>query len=105
MAVPSTIALSIDKLRADGYFPWKTETWNAFARIRQDLWGWCDVIAVGKSGILAVQATTWGEVSKRVRKIADSDSIGPVRDAGVSVQVWGWKKVGKTWQVRIEDIS
>lgn len=105
MAAPSPMALSLDKMRADGYLPWKTETWNSFARIRQDLWGWCDAIGVGREGVIAVQATSWDHVSERVKKIANSETIGPVREAGVKVVVWGWRKVGKTWECKEVDCS
>lgn len=104
MAV-STIALSLDKLRADGYLPWKTETWNSFARIRQDLWGWCDVIAVKRGEVLAVQATSWDEVGRRIKKISNSETVGAVREAGVRIEVWGWRKKDNRWEVKVEDIS
>lgn len=105
MSTPSPMALSLDKLRGEGYLPWKTETWNSFARIRQDLWGFCDAIGVGRSGVIAVQCTSWDNVSSRVKKIAESEHIGPVREAGIKVVVWGWRKVGKTWECKEVDCS
>jgi hypothetical protein len=101
----SPMTLTMEKLREDGYLPWKTETWNSFARIRQDLWGFCDVLAVGRCGVLAVQCTSWGNVSTRVKKIAESAQVGPVREAGIRIVVWGWRKVGKNWEYREVDCS
>jgi hypothetical protein len=44
--------------------------------------------------VLAVQTTSRSEVSKRVRKIAESETVGRVREAGVRIVVHGWH--GKT---------
>ncbi len=106
MGTPSPMSLTLDKLRGEGYLPWKTEPWNRWAHIRQDLWGWCDAIGVGREGVIAVQCTSWGEISKRVKKIRDSETIGPVREAGIKVVVWGWrKKVGGGFECKEVDLS
>lgn len=82
------------------------ERWNPHARIRQDLWGFVDVLAVGPRGVLAVQTTTAANVSERIRKIADSPNVGAVRDAGVAIHVHGWRKRSGRWELhRNEDIS
>lgn len=73
------------------------EVWNPHARIRQDLFGVVDVLAVGPEGTLAVQCTSRSNVSSRVRKIGESDHIGAIREAGWSFHVHGWEKQKGRW--------
>lgn len=102
----SPTQLTLRKLRDDGYTAEVVEKWNPHARIRQDLFGIIDVIAVRGTETLAVQATSATNVSARVRKIGDSPLIGAVREAGWSVRVWGWGKRGNRWTlVRDVDVS
>lgn len=97
---------TLDKLREDGYLPWITEHWNAYARKRQDLYGFVDVLAVRENETLAVQCTSGSNVASRVAKIAQHENVGALRKAGWVIQVWGWRKnkAGK-WDVRIVDCS
>ena len=83
------------------------ERWNAFARIRQDLFGFIDILAIDDDGsVLAVQATSGSNVSARVNKIKESNELIWVRAAGWKVQVWGWRKLSSgKWEARIVDIS
>lgn len=69
-----------------------------------DLWGWCDILAVGPQGILAVQTTSdnGGNVAARVRKVTESDTVAPVREAGIAIHVHGWKPDGR---LRVVDVS
>lgn len=100
------MSLTMEKLKADGYAPFKTEHWNSFARIRQDLFGFCDVLALRKNEVVAIQCTSWGNTSSRVKKIADHENIAVVRDAGIRVLVWGWKKVARgQWELKEVDCS
>jgi hypothetical protein len=54
-----------------------TERWNPHARIRQDLFGIIDVLALKDDQVIAVQATAGG-VSARINKIAEADSTNPI---------------------------
>lgn len=81
------------------------ERWNPHVRIRQDLWGWCDLLAIRKGEVLAVQVTA-SAVSARIKKIQESDTISTVREAGIRVEVHGWRKNSQgRYVLRIEDIS
>jgi len=101
----SPTQLTLDKLRADGWLVEVTERWNPFARIRQDLYGFVDVLAVREGETLAVQATSYSNISARVNKIAEHNNIGMVRKAGWRVEVWGWRKVNNRWTVKVVDLS
>lgn len=96
---------SLAYLREQGYRVAIVEHWNPHARIRQDLWGWCDLLAIRKNEVLAVQVTASG-VAARIKKIQESDTIAMVRDAGIRVEIHGWRKNSKgRYVLRIEDIS
>jgi len=86
----SPAELTLGHLRKLGYRAAVVEHWNPHAKIRQDLFGIIDVLAVGRNETVAVQSTTKHNVSARVHKIADSDSIGDLREAGWTVLVHGW---------------
>ena len=101
----SPTQLTLEKLRADGWLVEVTERWNPFARIRQDLYGFVDLLAVREGETLAVQATSYSNISARVNKITEHNNIGMVRKAGWRVEVWGWRKVNNRWTVRVVDIS
>jgi carbonic anhydrase len=94
-------------LREDGYLAAVVEHWNPHARVRQDLFGIIDVVAVGNRSTIGVQATSYSNVSARVAKLRDSDTIGRLREAGWSIFVHGWKKDRKSgrWEVRQVDLS
>lgn len=92
-------------MRELGYFVAIVEHWNPFARIRQDLWGWCDLLAIRKDEVLAVQVTAQA-VSARIKKIQESETVGKVREAGIRIEVHGWRKNSKgRYVLRVEDIS
>jgi|688.fasta_scaffold423011_2 hypothetical protein len=107
LAKISPTQLSLAQLRADGWFCWITEHWNSYARIRQDLWGFVDIIALKPNQILGVQTTTASNMAARCRKIADHENVGKVRESGVMLHVHGWHMDAKTkkWSCKVKDIS
>ncbi len=97
---------TLARLREEGWTVAIVEHWNQYARIRVDLFGFIDIIALRKNETLAVQATSRGNVSSRVQKIASAAHVGAVRDAGWQIQVWGWGKMANgRWEARIVDVS
>ncbi len=94
---------SLAYLRAQGYTPWITEHWHAFARRRVDLYGFIDILAIRPGEVLGVQTTSAANVSARVRKIGDSEYAPKLREAGIRLEVHGWAK-GKP-EPRIVDVS
>ena len=105
MATKSPTQRSLEFLREEGYHCEVVEKWNPWKRIRQDLWGWADILAIRKDEVLAVQVTSTG-VAARIKKIQESDTVAKVRDAGIRIEVHGWRKNSKgKYVMRIEDIS
>ena len=75
-------------LRAAGYpLVQVVERWNPYARVRQDLFGIIDVVAVG-ADIVGVQATSASNVSARVAKITESEALPILRNAGLVFAPW-----------------
>jgi carbonic anhydrase len=103
----SPTQLTMRHLRADGWsLVQVVEHWNPHAGIRQDLFGFVDVLAVRRGETLAVQTTSAANVSARVRKIAEHENVAAVREAGWAIRVHGWKKVAGRWQLaRDVDVS
>lgn len=93
MSATSPQARAIAKLRAGGFH---VETVEQVKRIpgktwRRDLFGAFDLLAVNDAGhVVAVQVTSRGNVSSRVRKLADLEVLGCVRKAGWRLAVWGY---------------
>lgn len=104
MSSPTQRTLKL--LRAEGWTAAITERWNPHARIRQDLFGFVDVLAVRGPETLAVQTTSGSNVSARVRKIEENDCLPAIRDAGWAIEVHGWRKDKKgRWQCRRVNLS
>jgi hypothetical protein len=101
----SPTQLSLKKLRDEGWLAETVERWVPGANIRKDLWGFVDILAIRDDEILAVQATSYSNVSARVNKITDHENLPAVRLANIQIQVWGWRKVDNRWTARIVDIS
>ena len=105
----SPTQLTLKKWREAGYNAAVVERWNPHSKTRQDLFGFVDVLCVGHGTTVAIQTTSYGNVSARVRKIEDMPEIvGSIRDAGWRVIVEGWhqpKGKGTRWKCREVDIS
>jgi hypothetical protein len=102
----SPTKLSLAELRKDCDAVQVVEHWNQFAKIRQDLFGVVDILALRGEETIAVQSTSWANVSARVKKIAESPLIGAIRMAGWKFYVHGWKKnkAGR-YECKVVDVS
>lgn len=93
---------SLKVLRDAGYLCAIVEKWNPHARIRQDLYGFIDILAINGEDILGVQAcsSAGGDPAARVRKITEHENY-PAVIAAMRIAVHGWRKnaAGK-WVLR-----
>ena len=98
---------SLKMLRADGYTCQVVEHFNHFARIRQDLFGGIDILAIRPGEILGVQTTDGSSVSKRLAKLRSEPKLAAWLNAGGKLVVHGWRKLERTgkWECRIEEIG
>jgi hypothetical protein len=99
-------ARTLEELRRQGYTAAVVEHWNPWAKIRQDLWGFLDVLAIkaGETGVLGVQCTTTDHASNRMQKAGENPNLPVWLASGNKFEVWGWAKRGargdrKTWQL------
>jgi hypothetical protein len=107
MSKTSPTQRTLKHLRELGCIAAVVEKWNPHAKIRQDLFGVVDVLALTPDGTtIAVQATSGSNVSSRVQKIADAPETVFMRKAGWKLVVFGWRKnsAGK-WTLREVDCS
>lgn len=96
---------SLAFLRGRGYLVAVVEKWNPHVKIRQDLFGVLDLLAVKPGEILGVQTTSGDNVSKRLAKFAESDAVPRLRESGMRLEIHGWRKLAGKWQPRVEDVS
>ena len=92
---------SLAFLRGRGYRVAICEHWNHYAKVRQDLFGIIDLLAIRPGEVLGVQATSYSNVSARLHKIAESEAAPDIRAAGIKIEVHGWHKKGKVWEPRV----
>ena len=98
----SPTSRSLALLRADGLLAEVVERWNPHARVRHDLFGVIDIVALGDGETIGVQTTTRSNMSARVRKITESDTYPQMIRAGWRVIVHGWyRDKNKKWQVKV----
>lgn len=91
---------SLKHLRAAGYLCAIVEKWNMHARIRQDLYGFIDVLAIKGEDIIGVQSTSGDNVAARSTKITEHENY-PVVIAAMRIVVHGWRKNSKNrWVLR-----
>lgn len=93
-------------LRAQGWRPEVVEKWNPYARIRQDLFGCLDILALGDGVVLGVQACSGTDTAKRVAKLRAAAALPDLQRAGIRVEVWGWRKLKREgWQPHVVVIA
>jgi hypothetical protein len=109
---------TLDLLRKDCDAVQVVEHWQSFfgrkggpkkriTGVRKDLFGIIDVLALRGEETIAVQSTSWANVSARVKKISNSENIAAVRKAGWKILVHGWRKNEQTnrYECKTVDVS
>ena len=98
-------------MRDDGWIAEVVEKWVPMARIRRDLFGCIDIVAV-KAGerICGIQATSGSNVNARIKKSLAEPRLKTWLEAGGRFAVMGWAKKGprggrKTWQPIWKEIT
>lgn len=101
---------SLKLLRSEGWLVAVVEKWNSHVKIRQDLFGFGDLLAVRGDLVMLVQTTSGSNVAARRQKIIDTPASATWL-AGVwrEIEIHGWRKVGargkrKLWECRREKL-
>ena len=88
------------------------ERWNPYGRVRVDLFGFIDIVAISHfdGKIFGVQTTSIGNTSTRIKKILAIPEAKYWLQAGAKIYVHGWGKKGKTgkrtmWEVVVREIT
>lgn len=107
MGKTSPTQRSLQYLRGGAWRVAVVEKWNPHARIRQDLFGCGDLLAIkpGRRPLL-VQATSASNVAARVTKIRELEHL-PELLSVFGLEVHGWAKPTKTlrqWRLRVVTI-
>jgi hypothetical protein len=102
MATTSPTQRSLALLRDAGMLAAVVERWNPHARIRQDLFGCIDIIALDTNRTVAVQTTTRSNMNSRITKIVECEAYPFMIRAGWNIEVHGWfRDSAKRWQVKV----
>ena len=93
--------------RKQGYSAGVVEKWIPRVNIRKDLFGFIDIIAVSPAGIgsIAIQATSYSNMSARRNKILENDIAIEWLTARNRIILIGWKKKGARWEYKEEEIT
>lgn len=88
---------SMELMRAEGYTVAITEHWQARPHavsgppgVRQDLFGFCDLLGIKAGATLAVQATSYGSLSAHYTKMCGVPEVVTAIRAGWIVELHGW---------------
>jgi len=113
----NTAARTMEWLRKKGYTVAKVERWNAWAHIRQDLFGFIDLVAIhpDHTGVLAVQTTHSNFFDDHKSKLFKDKKVAP------KIRIWlqgdnrlwmfGWNKYWKgqtqrkIWAPVVEEVT
>lgn len=96
---------SLKHLREQGYRVEVVEKWIPYIKIRKDLFGFIDLIAIKENETLAVQTTSRGNISARVKKIQESEALEDVKKAGWRIVVQGWGKLKSGWELKEVELN
>ena len=95
-------------LKERGWTYQVVEHWNAWAHIRQDLFGCIDILACHPTyGIVGIQACVGGSHSARRDKALVEPRLLAWLESGGKFEVWSWAERGerdekKVWTLRVE---
>ncbi len=107
MASPTSRTL--EHMRERGYLAQVVEKWNPFAKIRQDLFGCIDIVAVREvrthgfaivspGQTIGIQATSTGNIGARVKKSIALPGLLTWLLAGNHFWVCGWSKSDRKYR-------
>ena len=94
-------------LEGQGYRVAIVEKWNQWAKVRQDLYGVADLLAMKPhQPLLAVQVTTNDHLAERINK--HPATVRDWRSTGNRFEFHGWAKQGargkrKLWQITVRE--
>lgn len=104
-------ARTMEHMCKDGFTVAMVERWNPHAMVRQDMFGFCDIVAMrAGAGIIAVQACAMGSRTARIAKILAEPRAKIWLQSGGRIQVFAWRKltrgmVREKWVPKVTEIT
>ena len=103
---------TMTQLRKKGWVCAVVEKWNHHVKIRQDLWGWMDVIAYKDDITVGIQVCSMTGRKEHLNKIlANKYTKSWSASENRLIQLWSWRKLkvkrgGKAfkWEAKIEEV-
>ena len=86
-------------LEEEGFTVAIVERWNPFAKVRQDLFGIIDLLAVGNNVTVGVQVTTLGHRTSHREKILASPHLANLKQSGWQIHLHSWRELVDGWKV------
>ena len=114
-------ARSLAECRRRGWVAQVVERWNPHARVRNDLFGVLDIVALippeltpqgeilGSTQLIGIQACAGSSHAARIAKVRAEPRLKLWLDTGARAEVWSWSKRGKRserklWRLREEAV-
>ncbi len=102
---------TLKRLKEQGYTAEKVERWNSFAKRRQDLFGFGDILIIGHPPCI-IQVCTMSSRAAHIKKILANENAKEWLARYNLIEVWSWRKlkvkkkdgtIGKkeTWEVDV----
>lgn len=85
------VSRTLKALRAEGWTAEVVERAGPWGR--KDLFGIGDILAIRPSEVRLVQVCGPGEGPAHIRKIAEAELVGAVRNADIEIEVWAWSQI------------
>jgi len=85
---------TLEKMKKEGYLCAIVEKFNSFIKVRQDLFGFIDILAIREKEICGIQATSKSNLSGRINKICTHKNFEAVRKSGIKIIIHGWDEDG-----------
>ena len=107
----SPTQLALKYYREQGYLCWITEYWHAHGKVRKDLLGFIDMIALNSYETIGVQCTSKAGGYARKKKILTDEDVSPRAklwlQAGNHIHLTTFSKNDKTnrYEKKIEPIT
>ena len=92
-------------LESEGYTVAIVERWNPWAKVRQDLFGIIDLLAIKPGRTLGVQVTTLSHKQPHIDKIKTSPYFPTLQQAGWTIVLHSWRELKDGWKVDLEDFN
>lgn len=102
---PSPTARALAELRKLGYTPAVVEKTIPRSFIKQDLFGFIDILAIRDDETLGVQATSGSNHAARRTKSLANEVFPSWCKANRRFEVWSFTKPDKRWVTRREELT